>query len=215
VGARWIRRAYELDKAEPGCLLVASPDTFRFAGQRQVLDQAVVLLVRHGPTGSSGFIINRPTAFTVGDVTKKLENFDANPLFLGGDIGEGVYMIHGFPGMTNATEVSDGIFYGGSEEAMDIVKGSNDGTAASDFRFFFKYTAWAPGQLDAEIQGGCWCPIRSSLDLILRPRVYQGLHIAKYHKVFWHQVLKTLGGRFDNISTDTIHKEEGERWGAT
>jgi hypothetical protein len=44
------------------------------------------------------------------------------------------------------------------------------------------------GQLDAEIQAGCWCPIKTSLDLVLKPRIYQGLHIAKYHKVFWHQV---------------------------
>ncbi len=54
----------------------------------QLLDQAVVLLMRHGPAGSSGFIINRPTQFTVGDVTKKLEAFEGNPLFVGGDVGE-------------------------------------------------------------------------------------------------------------------------------
>lgn len=28
--------AYEIDKVEPGCMLVASPETFKFAGQRQV-----------------------------------------------------------------------------------------------------------------------------------------------------------------------------------
>eukprot|EP00281_Chroomonas_sp_CCMP1168_P020882 CAMPEP_0206228714 /NCGR_PEP_ID=MMETSP0047_2-20121206/9313_1 /ASSEMBLY_ACC=CAM_ASM_000192 /TAXON_ID=195065 /ORGANISM="Chroomonas mesostigmatica_cf, Strain CCMP1168" /LENGTH=744 /DNA_ID=CAMNT_0053651969 /DNA_START=139 /DNA_END=2373 /DNA_ORIENTATION=+ len=201
--------AYEVEKIEPGCLLLASPDTFRFAGQRQILDQSVVLLVRHGVSGSSGFIINRPTAFTVGDVTKKLTHFAANPLFVGGDLGEGVYMIHGFDGVANSTEVSEGIYYGGSEEGMAMVE-SGKGTPG-DFRFFFKYTAWAPGQLEAEMQAGCWCPVRSSLDLVLKPRVYQGLQVAQYHKVFWHQVLRTLGGRFLNISDETIQKEELER----
>lgn len=85
--------AYEVNEITPGCLLVASPDTFRFAGPRQVLDQSVILLVRHGKSGSSGFIINRPTQFDVGDVTKKLAAFEQNPLYLGGDIGEGVYMV--------------------------------------------------------------------------------------------------------------------------
>ncbi len=85
--------AYEVTEITPGCLLVASPDTFRFAGPRQVLDQSVILLVRHGKSGSSGFIINRPTQFDVGDVTKKLAAFEQNPLYLGGDIGEGVYMV--------------------------------------------------------------------------------------------------------------------------
>jgi len=80
--------AYEVNEITPGCLLVASPDTFRFAGPRQVLDQSVILLVRHGKSGSSGFIINRPTQFDVGDVTKKLAAFEQNPLYLGGDIGE-------------------------------------------------------------------------------------------------------------------------------
>ena len=201
--------AYEVNELTPGCLLVASPDTFRFAGPRQVLDQSVILLVRHGKSGSSGFIINRPTQFDVGDVTKKLAAFEQNPLYLGGDIGEGVYMIHGIPGLRNATEVSDGIYYGGSEHAMSLVQ---DGKAKPEnFRFFFKYAAWAPGQLEGEMESGCWCAVRSSLDLVLKPRTYPGLHFAKAHKVFWHQVLQTLGGRFQNVSRDTIIKEETER----
>jgi putative AlgH/UPF0301 family transcriptional regulator len=145
-----------------------------------------VLLVRHGRTGSSGFIINRPTQFDVGDVTKKLPQFESNPLYLGGDIGEGVYMIHGVPGLENATEVSDGIFYGGSDEVEDFVRSGR--AAPQDFRFFFKYTAWLPGQLENEINAGCWCPVRTSLDLVLQRRNYAGLHYSKHHKVFWHQV---------------------------
>jgi putative transcriptional regulator len=152
----------------------------------QVLDQSVVLLVRHGRTGSSGFIINRPTQFDVGDVTKKLPQFESNPLYLGGDIGEGVYMIHGVPGLENATEVSDGIFYGGSDEVEDFVRSGR--ATPQDFRFFFKYTAWLPGQLENEINAGCWCPVRTSLDLVLQRRNYAGLHYSKHHKVYWHQV---------------------------
>jgi len=118
-------------------------------------------------------------------------------------------MIHGIPGLRNATEVSDGIYYGGSEHAMSLVQ---EGAAKpEDFRFFFKYAAWAPGQLENEMESGCWCSVRSSLDLVLKPRSYPGLHFAKAHKVFWHQVLQTLGGRFQNVSRDTIIKEETER----
>lgn len=99
---------------------------------------------------------------------------------------QGVYMIHGFEGMSNATKVCDGIYYGGSDEGIAIVESGKG--AASDFRFFFKYTAWAPGQLEAEMQAGCWCPVKTSLDMVLKPRVYPGLQVAQYHKVFWHQV---------------------------
>ena len=216
---------------------VVVTDRFKF---EQILDQSVVLLVRHGRTGSSGFIINRPTQFDVGDVTKKLAHFESNPLYLGGDVGEGVYMIHGVRGLHNATEVSDGIFYGGSDEVEAFVEAGR--AMPEDFRFFFKYTAWAPGQLEAEINAGCWCPIKTSLDLVLQQRDYPGLHYSKHHKVFWHQVgpsapccasggdvsraaggrgwridwwvlqmLQLLGGRYANISQDTIAREELER----
>lgn len=57
---------------------------------------------------------------------------------------QGVYMIHGLDGMDKATSVSEGIYYGGSEEAMKMVD-SKQGSPA-DFRFFFKYTAWLPGK---------------------------------------------------------------------
>jgi hypothetical protein len=53
-------------------------------------------------------------------------------------------MIHGFPNLGNATEVSEGIYYGGSDEAMDLM--SKGQANPGEFRFFFKYTAWLPGK---------------------------------------------------------------------
>jgi hypothetical protein len=53
-------------------------------------------------------------------------------------------MIHGFPDMANATEVSEGIYYGGSDDAMAML--SSGKANPGDFRFFFKYTAWLPGE---------------------------------------------------------------------
>jgi hypothetical protein len=54
-------------------------------------------------------------------------------------------MIHGFPSLGNATEVSDGIYYGGSDEAMELM--ANGQANPGEFRFFFKYTAWLPGEI--------------------------------------------------------------------
>lgn len=55
--------AHELSRAEPGCLLLAHPYMFR--ERQRYFYQAVILLLDHGPEGSYGIILNRPTQYKV------------------------------------------------------------------------------------------------------------------------------------------------------
>lgn len=55
--------AHELSRPEPGCLLLAHPYMFR--EKQRYFYQAVILLLDHGPEGSYGIILNRPTQYKV------------------------------------------------------------------------------------------------------------------------------------------------------
>jgi hypothetical protein len=55
--------AHELSRPEPGCLLLAHPYMFR--ERQRYFYQAVILLLDHGPEGSYGIILNRPTQYKV------------------------------------------------------------------------------------------------------------------------------------------------------
>jgi hypothetical protein len=55
--------AHELSRPEAGCLLLAHPYMFR--ERQRYFYQAVILLLDHGPEGSYGIILNRPTQYKV------------------------------------------------------------------------------------------------------------------------------------------------------
>lgn len=61
--------------------------------------QAVIFLFEHGADGSAGFILNRPTELTLGQLVAAdtlLPEFADNPLYLGGDVGsDTMHFLHG------------------------------------------------------------------------------------------------------------------------
>ena len=79
--------AHEIWAPEAGCLLIANPVKFR--GSQSYFARAVVLLTEHDEdAGSIGFLLNRPTPHTVGDVAPSLRLFAGCPLFSGGPVGD-------------------------------------------------------------------------------------------------------------------------------
>eukprot|EP00959_Pyramimonas_sp_CCMP1952_P241239 5041740-Pyramimonas_sp.AAC.1 len=75
-------------------------------GNQQYFNQAVILIIEHNETGSMGIILNRPTGYTMGQVTDQSGPFATNPVYLGGDVGDGaVSLIHGQSDVENALEI--------------------------------------------------------------------------------------------------------------
>jgi hypothetical protein len=58
--------AHELPWPEKGCVLVAHPSLF--VDRQTYFQQAVILLLDHGPNGSYGVILNKPTQYTMGQI---------------------------------------------------------------------------------------------------------------------------------------------------
>jgi len=64
----------------------------QFRERQTYFYQAVILLLDHGPEGSYGIILNRPTQYKVSQIKSSVHSllslFPDNRLFMGGDCGD-------------------------------------------------------------------------------------------------------------------------------
>lgn len=117
--------------------------------------RAVILLCEHGEDGTVGFVLNRPTELTLSDLLPEL----ATPSLLvhqGGPVQmDTLHMLHQSPATLGGTGVADGIYWGGSYEALQDILAS--GTALdSELKLYVGYSGWSAGQLEGEMKEGSW-----------------------------------------------------------
>eukprot|EP00238_Polyblepharides_amylifera_P004359 CAMPEP_0196573086 /NCGR_PEP_ID=MMETSP1081-20130531/3041_1 /TAXON_ID=36882 /ORGANISM="Pyramimonas amylifera, Strain CCMP720" /LENGTH=244 /DNA_ID=CAMNT_0041890663 /DNA_START=337 /DNA_END=1071 /DNA_ORIENTATION=- len=190
--------AHSIPIAEKGCLLVANENLF--AGSQQYFHQAVVFLIEHNERGSMGIILNRPTHYNLGQVTEKAGPFHDNPVYFGGDVGDGaVSLIHGNPSVKGSLSIRPGLFLGGMESAAEIVEaGLAD---AQEFKFFARYAGWGPGQLENEVANNVWYAAASSKELVLKP-------VIQLPKPLWREILELMGDEFSEASWKTYNDQQ-------
>ena len=70
-------------------------------------------------------------------------------------------------------------------------------------RIFTRYSGWAPGQLQQEVQAGVWFCAAAGPGLILNTSGREGPD-------HWHQVLETMGGDYKGLSeaVKETHRED-------
>ncbi|MCP9449684.1 MAG: YqgE/AlgH family protein [Nitrospira sp.] len=146
-----------------GVLLVAHPSmddpNFR---------RTVVLLVEHGPQGTLGFILNRPSGIPLSQALPDLAAIKETgyPLFIGGPVSPNRMMM-----LVRLTEprpdmrrVFDGIYVGGSLELLERLVTRPKPTET--FRIFAGMAGWAAGQLAFELRQGAWATLPPDASII-------------------------------------------------
>jgi putative transcriptional regulator len=144
-----------------GTLLVASPQLsdVNFA-------RSVVLVLRHDENGTIGVVLNRPTNLVPATVFPELaEDIGsyAGLLFRGGPIAPTrlLYLVRGLAAATvTGPEVLDKVFLSIDDASLPDMVRLADGT--NDLRFYAGHAAWAPGQLQAEVNAGGWQILRAT-----------------------------------------------------
>jgi putative transcriptional regulator len=137
-------------KVTAGKLLIAEP--FLSDGN---FARAVVLVCEHSDEGTVGFILNKSTELTLGDLlpelyTPSLSVFNGGPVQL-----DTLHMLHRMPKAFGGNEIAPGVFWGGSYEALqDAI--SNNVYKPTDMKLFVGYAGWSPGQLEKEVGEGSW-----------------------------------------------------------
>ena len=152
------------DKLENGCVLVSQPDEYG-----HFLVKSVLLLFDYGGNDkpSLGVILERPTAFSLGETAPGMTTFEANTLFMGGENGNDTAMLfHKYNLGGNSKYIGNGIYSGGLKEAKELVISRQ--AHPKDFKFIFNYNTWPKGLLDNEVSTGRWDVLRCPPDMIIR-----------------------------------------------
>lgn len=120
--------------------------------------RTVILLVEHGPAGTMGVVINRPTLVPLSVALPEVEKATGLSAFLfsGGPVSahRASFMVRSARPQGGAIEVLAGVYYGLEVGQVNQVL-AREGTRAR-FRALAGHAGWAPGQLARELERGDW-----------------------------------------------------------
>jgi len=167
---------------EVGVLLVANP---------RMMDpnfmHAVVLICDHGPDGSYGLIVNRPTSMTLTDFGSDdtLLAGRKDRVYQGGPVSQTtLQVVHNLPSpIPGAVTMAPGIHLGG--DAV-VLRKALDGFTPPDrhVRFLLGYAGWSADQLTQELTEGAWLMFPAREEHIFGP----------HPERLWRDILREHGG---------------------
>ena len=106
-------------RPEKGKLLIAEPSILSDSS----FNRSVVLLTEHNDNGSVGFIFNKPSNYTLGDLIPEIES--SLKVYFGGPVSEdSLFFVHKVPELIpESIEIGNGMYWGGDFEAIqDLLK---------------------------------------------------------------------------------------------
>ncbi len=140
-------------RLQAGIFLYAAPGVPdpRFA-------ESVVLLIRHGPEGSMGLVVNRPTDMPLHDALVEVDEARGStlPVYWGGPVQPEAILALVRAASASAgaqTVLPDVHLTGDLADVRAALKGQD---TANQLRVYTGYTGWGAGQLALEVRAGAW-----------------------------------------------------------
>ena len=170
---------------ENGSILVSEPHL-----PDSNFDRTVILLCKHDDEGSFGFVLNKKSNTTLGELLEEGKGIDS-PVFIGGPVEQNtLHFLHRDDTLENTEHVANKLFWGGNFEMIlnwlkDKVVDTNE------VRFFLGYSGWSSGQLLEEIEQNSW--------MVFKPKNYNFVFDASSEDL-WKSVLEEMGGRYSMYS---------------
>ncbi len=158
--------------------------------------RTVVLLCRNtSEDGSFGFILNKPSGYTLDDAIDGADGA-AYEIFAGGPVSKDtLHYIHTCPQFfTDCEEIAEGIFWGGDFEILkDLINRKE--IAPHQIRFFLGYSGWSAGQLTEEMTAHSWLVTSANIEIVFNASPQES----------WKAAVCQLGEKFKmmlNFPTD-------------
>lgn len=172
----------QTNKLTAGKILIAEP----FLADPNFA-RSVVLLCQHDVEGTLGFVLNQPTQLMLGDLLPEFIT-STLPVNQGGPVETNtLHMLHHVPEELGGNKVGNGIYWGGSYEALQFM---DEQQKEKDVRLFVGYSGWDPAQLERELEQGSW--IVSDID--------PGLLFTTPPQKVWQVAMKAMGGEYAQMA---------------
>jgi putative transcriptional regulator len=173
----------ETIKLGKGLFLIAEPDL-----RDPNFSETVVLITQHSAQGSTGVVINRPTATPLSAVLPDRKELAerADVLHVGGPVGRREYLLllRARTRPEHAQHVFGDVYVTQSADALlDALKSDDESTA---IRLFSGYAGWAPGQLADEIARGGWRVVPADA----------GVLFDRDAEVIWKEMIRRTSEQF-------------------
>ena len=150
-----------------GQFLVSMPDL-----KDGVFESSLVLICEHNDAGAMGFIVNKPTEFSVRDIFEQLGieaavDLDPDvPVMNGGPVEpQRGFLLVNHPICEDVVEVLDGLFLASSPDVLPLAV---DALNQGDALFVLGYSGWSEGQLEQEMQGNAWLNVPWDADVMFQ-----------------------------------------------
>lgn len=170
------------NQLQKGILLLSEPSILTDIS----FTRSVILLADYNDEGSVGFILNKPSKYSINDLIPEIKaDFT---VYTGGPVDtDNLYFIHTIPHIIpNSIEISNGIFWGGNFELTQSL--INSGIIDKNcIRFFLGYTGWSVNQLERELEFKNW---------VITPNNYKKEILKKSTDDFWKEKIAALGGDY-------------------
>lgn len=172
-------------KPEKGRLLVSEP----FLPDPN-FDRTVVLLCEHNEEGSFGFVLNKESEVSLGELMEDIQGFNQT-VYVGGPVQHNtLHYIHRFPSLEGSVEIVNGLYWGGDFDQLVSLMDTHQ-VEERDIRFFVGYSGWDKDQLEEELDTNSW--IVANLN---NPEII----FESGQSNMWKRVLRDMGGKFNVYS---------------
>ena len=174
------------DSLAPG-LLVAAPSM-----QDPDFAEAVILLAESSEDGAVGFVLNRPSPFSMKDLAEDLSlqlqlHHEGQPVYRGGPVSpeRGWVLFRG--DSQDAFAEQEHVFSVEGEiriaATLEVLGRFLQPETEQPFRLLLGYAGWGPGQLEGEIHRGDWIPMEVDDSLVFDADT----------SALWRKALERLG----------------------
>ena len=139
------------------------PAAGRFLVARRALDdphfrQTVIYLLRHGPSGTVGLIINRPSGLDLSDALSGNDGKDlmSRPLFFGGPVEFNTVsmLIRNEQESRLVEHIAEDVYLSGDRSVLERLL--NEKKPDNALHFYLGHASWLPDQLAREIRNDNW-----------------------------------------------------------